>query len=128
MPATKKRSMCSPAAPGIRYWLVDTGCPVDLIGIKSMPEKFKDHVYKSEDPQDFDTANGSLPADKQVNVQVEGIPRPAEPYTLEESFDVLTVGKRCVREGYGFHWPPCSIKPYFYLPWNCGGGRLPTLC
>ena len=45
MPATKKRSKCSPATPGIRYWLVDTGCPVDLVGKMSMPKKYKDYVY-----------------------------------------------------------------------------------
>ena len=68
MPAQKAK--CVPATPGIRYWLADTGCPVDLMGMKSMPERVSEHLYKSEDPQDFDTANGALPADTQVAMQV----------------------------------------------------------
>ena len=82
------------STPGVRYWLADTGCPVDLAGRKSLPKLIADHVRKSEEPRDFDTANGALPADEQAVMQVEGLPTGADPYVLEESPDVLTVGRR----------------------------------
>ena len=31
---------------------------------------------------------------------------------------VLTDGARCIKQGYGFHWPPWSREPYFELPVN----------
>ena len=36
MPAKKSKAM--PSTPGVRYWLADTGCPVDLAGRKSLPK------------------------------------------------------------------------------------------
>ena len=101
MPAQKAK--CLPATPGVRYWLQDTGCPVDLAGRRSLPSKLVDHIEKSEEPQNCDTANGPLPADEQVAMQVEGVPSEVYPYMLDDSPDVMTIGRRCVRQGYGFH-------------------------
>ena len=63
MPAPKK-TKCLPATSGVRYWLQDTGCPVDLAGKKSLPKAVLDKQFDSEEPQLFDTAKGELPADK----------------------------------------------------------------
>ena len=122
MPGPKAK--CVPATPGVRYWLQDTGCPVDLAGKKSLPPRVAGHIQKSEEPQNFDTANGPLPADEQVAMQVEGVPDDVHPYVLEDSPDVMTIGRRCVRLGYGFHWNPFSTKPYYDLPVKYGGGKL----
>ena len=122
MPVPKAK--CVPATPGVRYWLQDTGCPVDLAGKKSLPPKLVEHIHKSEDPQNFDTANGALPADEQVAMQIEGVPDNVHPYVLKDSPDVMTIGRRCVRVGYGFHWPAFSTRPYYDLPAKFGGGRL----
>ena len=119
MPGPKTK--CLPATPGVRYWLQDTGCPVDLAGKKSLPPKLMDNIQKSEEPQNFDTANGALPADEQVAMQVEGIPDNVHPYVLEDSPDVMTIGRRCVRLGYRFVWDPFSTKPYYNLPKNMVG-------
>ena len=79
MPAPKN-SKCLPATPGVRYWLQDSSCPVDLAGRKSLPEHILAKEEKSLELQDFDTANGVLPADTQVVMQVEGIPLDAKHY------------------------------------------------
>lgn len=34
---------------------------------------------------------------------------------LDDTPDMLTVGGRCVNEGYGFYWPPYSKAPYVKL-------------
>ena len=57
MPAPKK-AKCVPATPGVRYWLQDTGCPVDLAGKKSLPKAVLEQQFDSEEPQLFDTAKG----------------------------------------------------------------------
>ncbi len=46
------------------------------------------------------------------------------PYVLENTPDVISIGKRCVQLGYGFHWEPWSLKPYLVLPKAKGGGKL----
>mgnify|MGYP000600574081 CR=1 FL=1 len=35
---------------------------------------------------------------------------------MDESPDVLTIGFRCQKHGYGFHWGPYSDRPYFVTP------------
>ena len=82
-----------PVTPGVRYWLVDTGCPVDLAGRQTLPASVKERISEAEEPQNFDTANGSLPANEEVTMQVEGIPETITPYVLEDSPVVLTVGQ-----------------------------------
>jgi hypothetical protein len=32
---------------------------------------------------------------------------------LVDSPDVLSIGRRCVDEGFSFHWPAGSSEPYF---------------
>jgi hypothetical protein len=83
-----------------------------------------DRVERAAISQNFDTANGSLPADQTTSMQVEGLPEELNPYVLENTPDVISIGKRCVQLGYGFHWEPWSLKPYLILPKAQGGGRI----
>jgi len=39
-----------------------------------------------------------------------------KPYLMEDAPDVLNIGTRCELHGFGFHWEPCSSKPYFSTP------------
>ena len=38
------------------------------------------------------------------------------PYVLKSSPNVLSLGRRCVVDGYTFVWPPHSMRPYFIKP------------
>jgi hypothetical protein len=121
---SRKKAPAMPVTPGTRYWLADTGCPVDLVGRPTLPAYEADRVEQAAISQNFDTANGSLPADQTTCMQVEGLPEAIDPYVLENTPDVISIGKRCVRYGYGFHWEPWSLKPYLVLPKAKGGGKL----
>ena len=35
----------------------------------------------------------------------------AEPYVLDQSPDVLSIGRRCVQDGYSLQWRPYSLAP-----------------
>ena len=59
---------------------------------------------------------GEVTACDVVNMQTEGIREHIQPYHLENSPDVLTVGRRCLEHGYGFHWNPFSTRPYYVTP------------
>ena len=66
--------------------------------------------------QNFDTANGELKADRTVRLQIEGLYDDCDLYVLADTPDVISIGRRCVQLGYGFHWEPSSKKPYFTRP------------
>ena len=39
-----------------------------------------------------------------------------EPYVLDETPDVLSIGMRCVEHGWSFWWPPKSVHPILTPP------------
>jgi hypothetical protein len=47
-----------------------------------------------------------------------------DPCLLGENPDVLSIGKRCEIQGYGFVWPPFPKTPYFQSP---EGDRIPMV-
>ena len=107
-----------------KYWLVDTGCPVDLVCRKSLPENFeeKGHELKeASEPLQLETANGVKKVDQTVSMQIATLNDTypggvVNPYLLDSTPDVLSVGSRCVKEGFAFHWEPYSKHPYFVKP------------
>eukprot|EP00971_Amphidinium_carterae_P140703 2788424-Amphidinium_carterae.1 len=54
------------------------------------------------------TANGIMEADKRATEKVNTL----TPLLLESTPDVLSVGRRCMTEGYSFHWEK-GENPYF---------------
>lgn len=40
----------------------------------------------------------------------------SRPHVVQKSPDVLSMGRRCVEDGYSFHWPVGSSSPYFVTP------------
>ena len=40
----------------------------------------------------------------------------AEPYILDNTPDVLSIGRRCVEDGYSFNWKPYSLHPTITTP------------
>ena len=51
-----------------------------------------------------DLVNG----DKTVPQQIGELGEVAEPYVLDSSPDVLSIGRRCVQQGYAIRWEPYS--------------------
>eukprot|EP00969_Alexandrium_andersonii_P230433 10176200-Alexandrium_andersonii.AAC.1 len=63
----------------------------------------------------FSTAGGPADADEVVQLFIEEFGQTVEPYILESTPDVISVGMRCVRHGFSFIWPSGQC-PYFVLP------------
>ena len=99
----------------IKYWLADTGCGYDLVATKHVA-KFTGKTKQSDNPIMFNTANGNTYATTDILLRVEELDEDVEPYVLDSTPAVLSVGRRCVDFGYAFHWPPGSHKPYFVTP------------
>jgi len=89
-----------------RRWLVDSGCPLDLIASDDLTNEEKSFVQKLLRGIRFHTANGNTRSDDTISFRIDGLPGDAEAHILESTPTVLSMGKRCMEMGYGFHWYP----------------------
>ena len=90
-------------------WIADTGSAQDLVCSKMIP---KDVVYHSHEPLELITANGSQSADQQASVHIDCIDKEVHPYVLPDTPAVISVGMRCIQDGWDFVWKSFS-RPYF---------------
>ena len=85
--------------------LMDTGCGHDLMSQRKV-EKHGLETLVSEEAISFQTANGVTNTDLISNFQTESFTEPINAYVLDDAPSVLSVGKRCMKQGHGFVWPP----------------------
>ena len=90
-------------------WIADTGSAQDLVCSKMIPD---DVVYHSPEPLELITANGSQSADQQASVHIDCIDKEVHPYVLPDTPAVISVGMRCIQDGWDFVWRSFS-HPYF---------------
>ena len=95
-------------------FLMDTGCGHDLISQRKV-EKHGLETLVSEEAISFQTANGVTNTDLISNFQTESFTEPINAYVLDDTPSVLSVGKRCMKQGYGFVWPP-GKNPFMINP------------
>ena len=108
-------TVATPASKDGCVWLVDTGSEQDLISEGMLKTAKATNRRVSDTPICLSTANGSTRADEVADVKVDALHRPFSPYILEETPAVLSVGVRCMEQGYSFVWP-ADGRPYFIRP------------
>ena len=74
-------------------------------------------------PITLPTANDLVNGDKVVRQQIAEFGEVAEPYILDSTPDVLSIGRRCVEDGCEFHWKPYSLHPTM----TTASGKVVTL-
>ena len=90
-------------------WIGDTGSAQDLISEHDL----EGHPSRtSENPINIMTANGPSSADQQIKVNVPSLGIEADPYVLPSTPSVLSIGYRCMEQGFDFIWKACC-RPYF---------------
>jgi hypothetical protein len=77
----------------------------------SVPPYLHDSIMKATVPITLSTANDLVNGDMVVRQQTQEFNEVAEPYILDSTPDVLSIGRRCVEDGYAFHWEPYSLAP-----------------
>eukprot|EP00971_Amphidinium_carterae_P092319 1827943-Amphidinium_carterae.1 len=92
-----------------RRWLIDTGSAYDLVSTKDAIEDPKKRLQK---PLLMQTASGVMEANKRATEKVNTLRSTITPLLLDSTPDVLSVGRRCMTEGYSFHWDS-GAYPYF---------------
>ena len=101
---------CSRKNPSpIVEWIGDTGSAQDLISENDLQGHSARH---SENPINIMTANGPSSADRQIKVNVPSLGIEADPYVLPSTPSVLSIGYRCMEQGFDFIWKACC-RPYF---------------
>jgi hypothetical protein len=111
----------SPARAGFAgppVWLIDTGSGHDLVSRADFPPWVLSQAVRAKSPLNLDTANGILRADMELPMQLAPFGVSISPLLLPCTPAVLSVGKRCMDEGYAFHWEPASM-PVMITPSGC---------
>ena len=86
-------------------WLVDSGSESDLVSKGMLKDVSAKNCRAAEHPISLVTANGSTEASEVADVKLSALPDPVQPYVLNHTPAVLSVGTRCVNQGYSFVWP-----------------------
>ena len=84
-------------------WLMDTGCGHDLIG-KSKAASLGVDIVQDKDKIVFQTANGTTSTADSIKYYVNELKETVQPFVLDETPTVLSIGRRCMKMGYSFHW------------------------
>ena len=93
-------------------WIADTGSAQDLLTRHDIPDEFQ---YRSDRPIAIITANGHSSSNLQAKVYNDTLSCRFDPYLLESTPPVMSVGMRCVDQGYDFIWRS-GKSPYFRKP------------
>eukprot|EP00435_Cladocopium_sp_Y103_P049150 s608_g14.t1 len=102
---TKSNMMCItlPILAKDRKFILDSGSGHDLTSEKKV-ERMGLQVQACE-PITFHTANGSTSTRHQAKIDLGTFDKVAHAYILEDTPSVMSLGKRCMDEGYSCVWP-----------------------
>ena len=87
--------------------MLDTGSGIDLVNRDDV--KFcRDFMTRCSSNLTLCTANGEVPANEkeQIGLNIGPFAAKTTALVLDDTPSVLTLGRRCMVEGYGFHWYP----------------------
>lgn len=104
------------AQKGSIIWLIDSGSETDLLSESMLNKAGATGRRNSETPLSLITANGSTNAEEVVDVHIRALPEPCSPYVLDQTPAVLSVGVRCMEQGYIFVWPAHGSPPILIRP------------
>ena len=99
------RHLATPARES-KSWLIDSGSDLDLISSGDTLAVNASNRRKADESVKLTTANGHTIGTDVVDVKVSGMTESCSPYVLPSTPVVLSLGKRCMEEGYGFIWVP----------------------
>ena len=96
-------------------WIVDSGSCFDLIGVDDLDKKETAEIWEDESPVTLTTANGLTTAAKRVTLPLNNLKGDAIAVVLKNTPAVLSLGRKCMDEGYSFVWKT-KEKPYLLTP------------
>ena len=112
-------------------WIFDSGCGFDMCTEDKIKHLMK-YILPAE-PQEFNTANGPYESSEVVSLsfRMGNVRYDARPYLMEDTPSVLSMGMRCMNEGFCFIWikgfDPCVITPTGHIEPLCVINCVPYL-
>ena len=103
-------------------WLIDTGCPMDLVDLGDLKGPDRALIAKGGHTHALHTANRATRTAGRVDADVGNLDKVIEAHVLESTPSIISVGKRCMDMGYSFAWT-AGCKPTL----TCPSGRTVTL-
>ena len=98
-----------------RRWVVDSGSCFDIVGKLSLSDSDQTRIRHSKNGVILQTANGVINETRTVDISVDCIDKTIEAVVLDQCPNILSLGHRCMIEGYSFRWDagqnPVLIKP-----------------
>ena len=98
----------------VKHWLADTGCGYDLVSRRHVA-RIANNIKASSRPLTFSTANGATEATEDICLKLDELDEDIEPYVLPSTPVVISIGRRCLDQGYDFRRPagnnPTSSAP-----------------
>lgn len=84
------------------HWIMDTGSGHDIVTESKLSRAEMSRAFDTESGISFSTANGTVDAARQVYMQIPNMTEDANPFVMPESPPLLSVGRRCMLDGYSF--------------------------
>ena len=102
-------------------FIADTGSSFYVLPQEEISERMRRKIHQLAKPINMATVNGSITVDSAVRVAVPNLDREVEFIIVADSPPLLSVGRLCMLEGFGFFWPP-KKSPWLVSP---TGKRIP---
>ena len=104
-PKKSKNLMCIslPVQAKDRRFILDSGSGHDLISARKAERM--NLKRRTCDPIMFHTANGSTATQTEAEIDLGTFDMTSQAYVLDDTPSVMSLGKRCMEEGYSFVWP-----------------------
>ncbi len=97
-----------------RKWMIDSGCAMDLVSERELTQE-EMALSKRVKSIKFNTANGGTCSDREIRFNIEPLLECVYLRILRSTPGVLSMGMRCMGQGYSFHWP-AGRNPIFIRP------------
>ncbi len=110
MPKYARVSSTPPRSKGTR-WLGDTGTDQDIVG-ESQQVVVRSSIREADVNITLSTANGPITADKSIDTHIPALCEGFSPYVIKDSPPALSIGQRCLEDGYDFVWGTISLYSY----------------
>ena len=92
----------------------DTGTDQDIVG-ESQQVVMQSKIRDADVNITLATANGPITADRSIDTHIPALSEGFSPYVLKDSPPALSIGQRCLEDGYDFVWGR-NNKPIFIRP------------
>ncbi len=101
----------------IERWLIDTGCGYDLVDEGDLKlSGLMNIIVKAPKGIRLKTPAGITKVDNEATLYLPELKESVTARVCPKTPNVLSIGRRCMLDGYAFHWPKLSHKPYLITP------------